>query len=320
MTISLSRRSLLAGFASTALASPALATAPMLGISRPTHYRFKIGAFEVTTIQDGVIQIPGPYPSFGKNASEEEVQALAAAHFLPTEQVEIGFTVTLVNTGNELILFDAGHGGDTGRRPDAGQLLARLADAGYSADQVDKVVMTHFHRDHIGGLIEAGKPAFPNATYVMPAAEFDFWSPVERAEAEATAQVGKLVQSNIMPLAEKAQMIQPGESVVSGIEAIDSSGHTPGHMAYSIESNGARLMLIGDLCNHYIVSLKRPHWHNRFDMDKEKTIVKRKEILGQIAADRIPFVGYHMPGSAVGFLEFDGAGFEFVPASYQLNY
>ncbi|MEM7508142.1 MAG: MBL fold metallo-hydrolase [Pseudomonadota bacterium] len=318
----LSRRTMLAGtaVAGAALAMPASAAAPMLGVSRPTHYRFKIGAFEVTTIQDGAVQIPGPHPIFGQNTTAEEVQALATANLLPAEQLEIPFTVTLVNTGNELILFDAGNGGITGRRPNAGLLLERLALAGYSADQVDHVVMTHFHPDHIGGLMEDGKPAFPNAAYVMPAAEFDFWSPPEKAEAEATARVGKLVQSNVVPLAQKTTMIQPGSSVVSGIEAVDSSGHTPGHTAYHVESNGARLMLIGDACNHYVVSLQRPDWHVKFDMDKEKAVAVRKSLLGQIASDKIPFVGYHMPGSAVGYLETKGEGFGFIPATYQLNY
>ncbi|MEM0943686.1 MAG: MBL fold metallo-hydrolase [Pseudomonadota bacterium] len=318
----LSRRTMLQGSAALAAATglSAQAAAPMLGVCRPTHYRFKIGAFEVTTIQDGAVQIPGPHPIFGENATVDEVQDLAAANFLPRTELEIPFTVTLVNTGAELVLFDAGNGGVTGRRPNAGLLVERLAGAGYSADQVDKVVMSHFHPDHIGGLMEDGAPAFPNASYVMPAAEYDFWSPPEKAEAEATARVGKLVQSNVVPLAEKTQMITPGETVASGIEAVDAHGHTPGHTCYHIESEGKRLMLIADLSNHYVVSLQRPDWHVRFDMDKEGAVAARKRILGLIAADQIPMVGYHMPGSAVGFLTGDGEGFHWEAASYQLNY
>ena len=107
--------------------------------------------------------------------------------------------------------------------------------------------------------------------------------------------------------------------VVSGIEAIDSRGHTPGHTCYHIESEGARLMVTGDVCNHYVVSMQRPDWHVRFDMDKEGAVAARKKILGMIAADRIPFVGYHMPYPAVGYAEVLGDGFRYVPASYQLN-
>lgn len=322
MSLNISRRAALkaAAVAASSAALPAWAAAPMLGVDRPSHYRFKIGGFEVTTILDGAVQIPGPHPIFGQNTTQEEVAALTATNFLPAEQLEIPFTVTLINTGNELIVFDTGNGGSTGRRPNAGNLLAGLADAGYSADQIDHVVMTHFHPDHIGGLMEDGKPAFPNAAYVMPSAEYDFWSPPEKAEAEKTARVGKLVQSNVVPFAEKTTFIKPGDSVVSGIEAVDTSGHTPGHTAFHIESDGKRLMLIGDLCNHYVVSLQRPDWHVRFDMDKEKAVAMRKQTLGMIAADKIPFVGYHMPAPAVGFLETLGDGFRYVPASYQLNY
>ncbi|MEM8841015.1 MAG: MBL fold metallo-hydrolase [Pseudomonadota bacterium] len=322
MPLTLSRRAALksAGLLSAAVALPAFAKAPMLGVSRPDFYRFRVGDLEVTTILDGAVQIPGPHPIFGQNVSAEEVAALTAANFLPAEQLEIPFTVTLVNTGSELILFDTGNGGTTGRRPNAGNLLKRMARAGYTPDQVDLVVMTHFHPDHIGGLMEDGAPAFPNATYVMPAAEYDFWSPVEKAEAENTARVGKLVQSNVVPFAAKTRFIKPGDSVVSGIDALDTSGHTPGHTAYHLESNGKRLLLTGDLANHYVVSLQRPDWHVRFDMDKEKAVQARKDVLGMIAADKIPFVGYHMPAPAVGYLEAIDGGFRFIPVSYQLNY
>ncbi len=287
------------------------------GVQRPEVYRFNLGAFEVTVISDGQIQLDGPHPIFGQNTTAEEVQALAEANFLPPTRMEIGFTQTVVNTGDQIVLFDAGNG--AGRRPNAGHLRARLAAAGIAPEQVDVVAITHFHPDHIGGLMEDGAPAYPNATYVVPGAEFDFWSPVEKTEAEATARVGKLVQSNVVPLAEKATMIKPGDAVVSGVEAVDSSGHTPGHTSYHIESEGKRLMVLGDVCNHYVVSLQRPDWHVRFDMDKEGAVAARKAVLGQIAADKIPFVGYHMPFPAVGYLETLGEGFRWVPASYQLN-
>ncbi|MEM1276124.1 MAG: MBL fold metallo-hydrolase [Pseudomonadota bacterium] len=315
MSAIINRRTALTGAAALA-ATPALATAPMLGVDRPTHYRFKIGDFEVTTILDGAVQLPGPHPIFGENTSAKNVQELAVANLLPPDQLEIPFTITLVNTGNELILFDTGNGEITQRRPNAGNLLARLGEAGYSADQIDHVVLSHFHPDHIGGLMEKRKPAFPNAAYVMPSAEFDFWSPADKADS----RVGRLVQSNVVPVAEQSRMIKGGDTIVSGIEAVDTSGHTPGHMAYHIESNGARLMLTGDICNHYVVSLQRPDWHVKFDMDKEGAVAARKKTFGMIASDQIPFVGYHMPAPAVGYVEEMGKGFRYIPASYQLNF
>ncbi len=309
----------LAGLAATAIGAPQTAQAgvPLQGLARPEIYRFKLGAFEVTTVNDGAIQLDGPHPIFGQNATAEEVQALAEANFLPPTKMEIGFTQTLVNTGSELVLFDTGNG--AGRRPNAGHLRALLTEAGVTPEDIDVIALTHFHPDHIGGMTEDGAVAYPNARYVMTAAEYDFWSPPEKAEAEATARVGKLVQAGVVPVAEKATMINPGDAVVSGIEAVDTSGHTPGHASYHIESEGQRLLVLGDVCNHYVVSLQRPDWHVRFDMDKEKAVASRKQVLGMIAADRIPFVGYHMPYPAVGYLETLGDGFRWVPATYQMH-
>ncbi|MEM0989633.1 MAG: MBL fold metallo-hydrolase [Pseudomonadota bacterium] len=307
-----------AGLAAGALTGVAQAGVPLQGPSSAHIYRFKLGAYEVTTILDGAIQIDGPHPIFGQNVTAEELQALAVENFLPPTRMEIGFTQTVVNTGSEVVLFDAGNG--AGRRgKGAGLMRERLAAAGIAPEAVDVVAMTHFHPDHIGGLMEDGSPAFPNARYVMPTNEYDFWSPVEKAEAEATARVGKLVQSNVVPLAANTTMIGDGGSVVSGVTAMATNGHTPGHTCYVIESDGKNLLILGDACNHYVVSMQRPEWHVRFDMDKEGAVAARKEVLGMLASEKMPFVGYHMPYPAVGFVEPLGEGFRFVPASYQFS-
>ncbi len=295
------------------LLNPAFAAAPMLGPVRPIVFRFPLGQFEVTTIFDGAVQLDGPHPIFGENQDTAAVAAYAEANNLPGGRMEIGFTPVIVNTGKELVLFDAGNG--VGRRPNAGALLARLADAGYTADQIDTVVITHMHPDHIGGLMEDGKPAFPNARYLAGQVEYDFWSKPDMAEH----RVGKLVQSNVIPLAEKMSFLGDEAAVASGITAIAAFGHTPGHMAFHIESEGKRLLLIADACNHYVMSLQRPDWHVRFDMDKEGAAATRRKVLGLAAADGIPITGYHMPFPAVGFVETMGEGFRWSGVSYQMH-
>lgn len=295
-----------------ALAAAAQAAVPQLGAVAPVVRRFKLGAFEVSVIRDGAIKGAGPHPTFGENQSAEAVAELLTANLLPADASESTFNVTVVNTGTEVILFDAGNG--AGRRPDAGQFRARLAESGIAPEAVTLVVITHMHPDHIGGLMEDGAPAFPNARYVTGAAEFDFFT-----SAAAPERIVPLVNSNIRPLAEKMRFVKPGESVAPGVDAVDASGHTPGHMIYHIESEGRRLMVTADTANHFVISFQRPDWHVRFDMDKDAAGATRKRVLGMLAADRIPFVGYHMPGSGVGFVETMGEGFRFVPESYQLN-
>jgi len=321
--LKLDRRALLTGAAVAGVALGAgvsgssLAAAPKQGLTRPTLYRFGLGDFEVTTILDGAIQLDGPQPIFGQNASAEDVAKLAEENFLPVGRMEIAFTVTVINTGSEVILFDSGNG--IARRPNAGRLLELLGSAGLEPGQVDVVAMTHFHPDHMGGLIEDGKSAFPNASYVMASGEYDFWSNPDLVSHEKLGKNATIVQSNIVPHAPKTRFIKDGDSVVSGITAVSSNGHTPGHSSYHVESQGKRLLILGDVCNHYVMSLQRPDWHVVFDMDKDMAVATRKKVLGMIAADRIPFVGYHMPPPAVGYLEAKGEGFRFVPVGYQLN-
>lgn len=295
-------------------AAPAEAAAPMFGDARPTHYRFKLGGFEVTTVFDGSVAVDGPHPIFGNDQPKEVVQKLAVEQKLPPDKMEIMFTPVIVNTGRELVLFDTGNG--PARRPSAGQMLARLQAAGYTADQVDVVVLTHYHGDHIGGLVDDGKPRFPNARYVANEVENNFWTHSDRMSGPTEGNA-KLVQSNVKPFADKTTFIKDGANVVTGITAVAAYGHTPGHTAFHVESDGKRLLIGGDFTNHYALSLARPEWHVGFDVEKEKAVETRKRLLDMLATDAIPFAGYHMPFPAVGFVEKTGDGFRYIAASYQ---
>ena len=163
------------------------------------------------------------------------------------------------------------------------------------------------HGDHIGGMMTDGAATFPNARYVTGSAEFDHWNGTDN---EGFA-------NNVRPMADKFEMIGDGGTVTSGITGMAAFGHTPGHMTYMIESEGQQLVLGADFANHYVWSLAHPDWEVRFDMDKEAAAATRRSILGMLAADRIPFIGYHMPFPALGFVETRGEGFHYVPASYQ---
>ena len=241
---------------------------------------------------------------FGGNVSDEEFAKVSAENFISPDAAQFYFTPTLVQAGQELVLFDTGLGN--------GGIQAGLADAGVTAEQIDVVVITHMHPDHIGGLMTNGAPTFPNARYVTAAAEYNFWSGFD-----AGHRVGDLVKTNMSPLAEKTTFVKDGESVVSGITAIAAAGHTPGHTIYMVESNGQQLLLTADMANHYVWAFQNPEWAIVFDGDKEAAAATRRKNFDMLAADKIPMIGYHMPFPGMGFVETRGSGFRFVPVSYQ---
>jgi glyoxylase-like metal-dependent hydrolase (beta-lactamase superfamily II) len=298
----ITRRGLLAASAALPLAAalPARASAPMMGAGTTRFNRVTLGAFEVTTLLAATTARPDPHAIFGLNVSAEKFASVSEAANLPTDQAQFFFTPTVVNTGAELVLFDTG--------PDPDGIIGALNEAGYTPAQVDVVVITHMHGDHIGGLMRDGSPTFANARYVTAGTEFDHWAGAGNERFDA----------NMRPLAEQTTMIGDGASVASGITAMAAHGHTPGHTAYLLESEGKSLLIAADFANHYVWSLAHPDWEVKFDMDKAAAAATRRRLLGMLVADRIPFVGYHMPWPGLGYVEADGDGYRYVPSSYQL--
>jgi glyoxylase-like metal-dependent hydrolase (beta-lactamase superfamily II) len=312
-----------AAITTAALATPQIMTRaafaqPAMSGSMPAAFeRFMLGRFEVTILSDGHRIVPEPQSIFGTDQSVETVEALLAENYLPTGRMQFTFAPTLVNTGDELVLFDTGNG-EGGREGGVGQMLGNLRASGYEPDQVSVVVLTHLHPDHIGGLMEAGAPAFPNARYVTGQVEYDFWTSTDRVGTPAEG-LHQSIMASVAPMAEQMSFVGDGDTPVSGITAMAAFGHTPGHMVYRIDSDGRSLVLIADTANHFVLSLQRPDWEVRFDADKAAAAQTRKDVLGMIAADRLAFVGYHMPFPSVGFLEPLDDGFRFIPETYQFD-
>ncbi|WP_170333481.1 MBL fold metallo-hydrolase [Ruegeria arenilitoris] len=308
MTIKFTRRAALGSAAAlpfAAAATPILAAGAATKANSTIAKSFTLGDFTVTTLLDGSLPRDGAQEIFGGGASDEDFAKVSADNFISPDVAQFFFTPTLVNTGSELVLFDTGLG--------QGGIQAALADAGVTPDQINVVVITHMHPDHIGGMTTNDAPTFPNARYVTASPEYDFW-----AAQEAGNRVGDLVAAKVTPLAEKMTFIEDGGEVASGITAVAAYGHTPGHTVYHLESNGQRLVLTADLANHYVWSFAHPEWEVRFDMDKAAATASRRNVLGMLAADKVPMIGYHMPFPAAGYVETRGDGFRFVPVSYQM--
>lgn len=298
--------------------------ASLQGELQPTIYRFKLGGFEAATILDSKSIRDGVHPLFGGNAPAEEVHALARANNIDPNRLEHPNIPTIVNTGKELVLFDAGNGAlpreyeQLKARMPAGNLAARLAQAGYKAEDVDVVVLTHGHPDHIGGLVEGGRPVFPKARYVFGAAEYDFWKKNENVR-EARKFNQKLFMTICEPLADRSTFIKPGDEVVAGIRAVDAAGHSPGLMAFHVESDGKRFMITADAFTQFVMAVQRPDWYFDMDDDKDKAVATRKRMLDMLAAEKMFVASFHMPFPGIGWIDKTASGYRWVPHSYQLN-
>ena len=261
----------------------------------------KLGDLEITTLLAGSRVAENPQSIFGMNVSADEFATVSEANLLPVDKTRFYFNPSVVRSGSDVILFDTGL--------NQKGILGALEQAGLNADDITVVVITHMHGDHIGGLVgEDGSAPFPNARLVTGQAEFDAWS---KTDNERFAKVVK-------PMAEKFEFIGDGASVVSGITSMAAHGHTPGHMIYMLESQGKQLVIASDTANHYVWSLAYPDWEVKFDMDKTAAAATRRKVFGMLAADKVPFLGYHMPFPGVGFVTPRDNGFQYVPVSYQL--
>jgi glyoxylase-like metal-dependent hydrolase (beta-lactamase superfamily II) len=207
-------------------------------------------------------------------------------------------------------------------RPDGGWLAAQLAPAGIPPERIGVVVLTHAHIDHIGGMIERGRLLFPNARVVVGETEHRFWSDDARLAAARDSleyRTAALFRANVLPLARRTALVNPGDEVVPGIRAVEAHGHTPGHLAFHVESAGRQLLVWGDCAHHEVASLAHPEWHALFDMDKDASARTRRRMYELAAAERLPVVGYHTSFPSVGFVERDGRTYRWLPATYQLR-
>lgn len=305
----ITRRTLLTAAAAlplaTGLSKVALASTETSAAAPKLAQSMTLGDMSLTTLLDASVSRENPKGAFAGQATDEEFEKISQENFISTEQVQFYFTPTVIDTGDERVLFDTGLG--------QGGLQKALAQAGVAPDSITKVVITHMHPDHIGGLMHDGGPTFANASYVTSDTEYDFWS-----KMDAGNRVGDMVAKLVTPLAEKMSFVSDGDQVAPGVTAVSAFGHTPGHTCFMLESGGRQLLLTADLANHYVWSFARPDWAFGFDVDAEQASASRRKVLSMLAAERMPMIGYHMPFPAAGFVETRGDGFRFVPVSYQL--
>ncbi len=313
------RRGLFAGSAAvaSALALPAAAqqAAPATPAQAPGFYRFKVGAFTVTTVHDGFFR--RPVEGFVRGVPTAEVQALLAESFLPGDTLTIPFTITFVETPRGLFVFDTGTGGQMA--PTAGQKAANMRAAGLDPARVVGVIVSHFHADHITGLTSAqNERAFPNAEIIVPAAEWAWWTDDANSARSPEFQRGTFANAarRLGPYQGRIRQVRDGEEVVPGIRAVAAHGHTPGHTIYHVADGSDQMMFLADLTNRPELGARRPDWRIIFDFDGDAAAVTRRRVFDRVASDRIRVTGYHYMFPSNGFVARDAQGFRFLPADW----
>jgi len=296
------------------------AAAPITGIRQADWYRFRIGAFEATVVQDGPLALGEPSGGFPQHP-RDDLTAMLRSNFLPTDALTLDQNCLFVNTGSQLVLFDNGVGVTRPFGLGTGLLLANMRAAGIQPEQVDALVISHAHIDHCWGIIGAdGKPNFPNARVFLSKADFDFWTAEERQNTQGW--VGDFVRGarrNLLPVRERITFVEDGREVVPGVIAVAAPGHTVGHSVYAIQSGNSSAMFIGDLAHHQVIMLRRPQIEFAFDTDPRMSAQSRLRVLRMLAQERMGLVAYHFPFPGLGHVAAEGEGFGWYPAPWGMD-
>jgi glyoxylase-like metal-dependent hydrolase (beta-lactamase superfamily II) len=327
INMELTRRHALAAAAGIAAAPllpsmPVRAAAPVAEKQAPSFYRYKVGDIQVTVVSDGRNTFTLE-DSLITNAKKNEVSAALEKAFLPRDTFTIYFAPLVINTGGKLVVIDTGNGpvGKVNSKGANGLFADNMAAAGFDPKAVDMVVISHFHGDHVNGLLAAdGTPAFPNAEVLVPATEWKFWmDDGEMSRAPAGRMQGLFKNNrNIFDAALKRKVTpyEWGKEVAPGLLAVDTIGHTPGHTSYVLSSGSGKVYIQSDVTNNPNPFATNPGWHAFFDQDADMAEKTRRRVYDMVVAEKLQVQGFHYPFPGLGHVEKDGSGYRVIPAPW----
>src|SRR6202165_5081809 len=294
----------------------ALGAAPPHHDQAPGFYRLKVGNLEVTALYDGT----GVFDPHWLNGTKATMDGVVKALHEDPHMLDVADTGFLVNTGKQLILVDVGAGTWWGG-PVFGRLAGSLRGAGYTPEEVDIVLVTHLHSDHIGGLTtQDGKRVFPNADVYVAKRESDFWlSPEIAAKAPKYAHpFSQSAQAIAAPYikAGKWHTFSGSEPIVDGVQVIPLPGHTPGHTGYEFSSKGQKILFWGDIIHALRVQLQHPEVTAIFDIDPTAAAATRNQLLPKLASEDVLIAGPHMNFPGLGRLHKEGSAYSWAPVVF----
>jgi glyoxylase-like metal-dependent hydrolase (beta-lactamase superfamily II) len=291
--------------------TPAVQNTPAPAARSEAVKTFNIGDLTAMALRDGALDLPNDNQVFGVGHTPDEVTSVLSAAGAPTDALHLSIQPLLVKTPDRVLLFDTGAGTNFG--PSAGRLLSALADAGVDPQSVTDIFISHFHGDHVGGLVDAGGAlVFPAAAIHLSAPE---WAFLKGMNADTAKNVG-LAQyaAFVSAVTPKVDTFAPDSEVLPGlVKAVEIKGHTPGHSGYMITSGQSSLLYVGDAMHHYVVSVQKPEWANGFDGDADVAAASRSALLAQSAASGQRLYAVHFPFPGIGKVERREGGFVWVP-------
>lgn len=302
-------------FLLSALISAVHAKAPMAKTQAPGYYRMMVGQFEITALSDGYTSLKS---SLLRNLAETEIQHLLSSMFINGDNMETSVNGYLINTGSRLVLVDTGAAGLFGKT--LGNLLKNLKSSGYEPSQVDAVLITHLHGDHIGGLLDdAGRPAFANATVYLSKAENDFFlsSEIDKfpSDKQFYFKMARDIAAPYIALG-RWKTFDSSELPMPGIKAVAIPGHTPGHTAFEVESGEESILIWGDLIHSMAVQFSKPDTSIEFDVDQKQAIATRTTLLKDLSS-RTLIAGMHLPFPGIGKVQMHGDGsYSWIPINF----
>jgi glyoxylase-like metal-dependent hydrolase (beta-lactamase superfamily II) len=324
----LNRRAVLTGavaagaaLAGTSLTAPlARAAAPAAGAQAPGFYRYKVGSIEITVVTDGVNRLPVT-DEFVLNAKKEEVNAALAEAFMEPGVFVGPYNPIVMNTGSKLVVVDTGtsEAAYKASKGQTGQFLTNLAAAGIDANAIDTVIISHYHGDHINGLLRAdGSLAFPNAEILVPALEHTYWTDDGEMSRSPTKRIADNFKNvhRVMGNAEVLRRLRTyawDKEVIAGVTAVGTPGHTPGHTSHVVSSGAAKVYVQADVTHAPFLFARHPGWHAFYDHEPVQAEATRRKVYDMLSAERMTVQGFHYPFPSVAHVEKTATGYREIP-------